>query len=62
MGSPNTQADGNWCRYHRGHVRQSKYHQYLKRGRARWIRRLVKLMCRREEEPPSKIGYRGWES
>jgi len=56
------QADGNWIRTRRGHVRANDYHRWLKKGRGRQIRRIVKAMLRREEEPPGKFGHHGWES
>jgi len=61
MGGPHEQADGNQFRP-RGYARKRAYHRWLKRGHARLARRLVRLMLRRgEEDPPPKIGYRGWE-
>jgi len=56
------QADGNWIRTKRGHVKASAYHRWLKRARGRLIRRVVKAMIRREQQPPRKFGYRGYES
>ncbi len=56
------QADGNWLRKKRGHTIISSYHQWLKKGRNRLIRRMTKLMLKRGQEPPRKVGYKGWES
>ena len=56
------QADGGWIRTKRGNAKANDYHRWLKRGRNRQIRRVVKVMLQRDQEPPSKFRYHGYET
>lgn len=60
MGSMFEQADGT--SKIGASFRRSSYHRWLKRARPRAIRRWVKLLLRKGEDPPKRVGFRGYET
>lgn len=57
------QADGGILRTKRGyaHGGRKSGHRYLKRAYHRTVRRRVKAILARDEEPPRNFKYRGYE-
>ena len=58
--TPWIQADGN--KYLVMNRAGMMHRAFLKKGRNRAIRREARVLCKNEQEPQSKYGYRGGEA